>query len=58
MIQRVAGVVAFTDFALHGVNEAVCVHLHTGSAELAPGDGVETLIGRARGAAKGARAAA
>lgn len=58
MIQRVAGVVAFTDFALHGVNEAVCVHLHTGSAELAPGDGVETLIGRARGAAKGVRAAA
>lgn len=48
VINRIAGVLAYTDFAVRDVYEPVKVWVRVGSAELTDGDTVESLIARAR----------
>jgi len=48
VINRIAGVLAYTDFAVRDVYEPVKVWVRVGSAELEVGDTVESLIARAR----------
>jgi two-component system cell cycle response regulator len=50
VISRIAGVLAYTDFAVRDVYEAVKVWVRVGSAELKDGDTAESLISRARSA--------
>jgi two-component system cell cycle response regulator len=50
VIGRIAGVLAYTDFAVRDVYEAVKVWVRVGSAELMATDTAESLISRARGA--------
>ena len=47
-LERIAGVVDNTDFALSGLAEPARIHLQIGSAALAPGDGAAELLARAR----------
>jgi two-component system cell cycle response regulator len=48
VINRIAGVLAYTDFAVRDVYEPVKVWVRVGSAELTDGDTAESLIARAR----------
>jgi two-component system cell cycle response regulator len=48
VINRIAGVLAYTDFAVREVYEPVKVWVRVGSAELGDGDTTESLIARAR----------
>ncbi len=48
VINRIAGVLAYTDFAVRDVYEPVKVWVRVGSAELEDGDTTESLIVRAR----------
>jgi len=48
VINRIAGVLAYTDFAVRDVYEPVKVWVRVGSAELIDGDTTESLIDRAR----------
>lgn len=48
VINRIAGVLAYTDFAVRDVYEPVKVWVRVGSAELEDGDTTESLIARAR----------
>ncbi len=48
VINRIAGVLAYTDFAVRDVYEPVKVWVRVGSAELTDGDTAESLITRAR----------
>jgi two-component system cell cycle response regulator len=47
VINRIAGVLAYTDFAVRDVYEPVKVWVRVGSAELEDGDTMESLIARA-----------
>jgi len=48
VINRIAGVLAYTDFAVRDVYEPVKVWVRSGYAELVDGDNTESLIARAR----------
>jgi len=48
VINRIAGVLAYTDFAVRDVYEAVKVWVRVGSAELNEQDDVDSLVARAR----------
>jgi len=48
VINRIAGVLAYTDFAVRDVYEPVKVWVRVGSAELTDGDTADSLIARAR----------
>lgn len=56
-MQRIAGVVSFTEFALSDVTPPVTVRPRLGSAEFKPGDSTDDLLGRAQASARGANAA-
>jgi diguanylate cyclase (GGDEF)-like protein len=56
-MQRIAGVLGFTEFSLLEIAHPVIVHPRIGSAEFKPGDSVEELIGRALAVALAANAA-
>ena len=56
MLRRVAGVLSFTEFALHNIDRPVMVRLNTGSAGLRPGDSAAGLIARARNLSSDERA--
>lgn len=51
VLRRIRGVVDNTEFALQNADGAVRVHLQSGAAEMVAGDGVESLILRAKTAA-------
>ena len=48
VLQRIAGVINFTEFAISDIGESVKVRLKNGSAQLQTGDTAESLIARAR----------
>jgi two-component system cell cycle response regulator len=48
VLQRIAGVINFTDFSVPRVNDPVSVNLNAGCAALAEDDTAESLIARAR----------
>ncbi len=48
VINRIAGVLAYTDFAVRDVYEPVKVWVRVGSAELGDGDTTASLVARAR----------
>lgn len=56
-IQRIAGVISFTEFALSEVTPPVTVRPSLGSAEFKPGDEPGDLVGRAQASAQAAKAA-
>ncbi len=48
VLQRIAGVINFTEFAIKNISGPVKVHLQTGCATVQAGDSAESLIARAR----------
>ncbi len=56
-VQRITGVVSFTDFALPDLNEPVAVQPRIGNTTFKPGDTAAGLVGRAQAAALAAEAA-
>ena len=48
VLQRIAGVINFTDFSVPRINDPVSVNLNAGCATLTDADTAEALIARAR----------
>ncbi|MDA1099936.1 MAG: diguanylate cyclase [Proteobacteria bacterium] len=48
VLQRIAGVINYTEFTIKDVSEPVKVHLLTGGAAVRDGDSAESLVARAR----------